>query len=902
MKLLVVGFILWAFTLVIVARLVRLGSHAWPPSGRSVALWCLAVGAAVLLLFRPHQDFFGGQDQGAYANVAVSYARRGELSYTDPLLSKVPAETRPAFFYGDENFRDTKDMCFWVKDAESALIGTWFQPAFPVIMSVAAFLGPDTWVLYVTPLFTLLTAVALWALAGLLFDRRWAGAAAFVLYLVNPVTIWHGRGVRAEAAASFLLFAGCALLVRAWIERKHSPLPDILTGSICLALAPFFHVSAWLSVVPAAAVLALIALAGHTAFVVGPAAASIGLAAFLAQTKFITDCYELGPLAAFIFEHPPAWACVGVGLLSALGICSSFIRKRRNRGSAAHAETGSNRNVTIAAAALALATTVILILAYRNVFPGPVKNHPVWALRLVGITQLDAFATAVTRPLALAGVAGWLVLILRRDNGQLPRMALALTLFPALILVGDMPILMYFLRRSFITVTPVLALSLAALVSLLPAGRSPVNDLCTLAAIVLLALPGISRRGLLYTTTDYAGFPSFLRRFADVVKHDNGILLCEYSRIAAPFEHLFGIPTLGLDNERRFEYGPALDAWEKIIREDPGRPAFFMTPFGPPVDPRFSFTPVLSASHRMRFLRSAPGRLPVTIRRPLLTLSLYRMHPAGVPKSPAQVLDFPCVREFDETNMGLRSFHAGRTRAWEIAAHDLEPGRSCRLEPAADSISSVGDRIELVLICLCSTNDPPAPGVTIGGAAPGTGSWRRLAGQWWVYRARLSPPETGSAVAITPVAPMSLSAAMIVGDNATLRLTPEIPPSPPKEIEMFSRWARAEAQVAVPSPPNGRALLLMLVNPSHPAEHRNLRLRISTAEIAAPEYTMPMEVEGWQWLACPFPWSAVGPAVQWLGLNTTPPWNPGRYGYPTDLGLQIKYLAVLPGMENTDER
>ena len=81
------------------------------------------------------------------------------------------------------------------------------------------------------------------------------------------------------------------------------------------------------------------------------------------------------------------------------------------------------------------------------------------------------------------------------------------------------------------------------------------------------------------------------------------MLLCEYSRIAAPFEHMFGIPTLGLDNERVLDYARVEQAWEKIMRSNPGTPAFFATPFQrEPISERFAFKPVSSMRYSGRQL------------------------------------------------------------------------------------------------------------------------------------------------------------------------------------------------------------------------------------------------------------------------------------------------------------
>jgi len=160
-KIFVAGLFLWVFSLVVLFRTVRGGLRTSGFTRCRAALALLPALAAALLLFRPHEDLLGGQDQGAYVNAAATYSRTQALSYRDPLLSLVPPPVRPDFFYGDDLFPDTKDMCLWVENVEQALIGTWFQPAYPVLMSVVASLGSGFGMLYVSPLFALFTALAL---------------------------------------------------------------------------------------------------------------------------------------------------------------------------------------------------------------------------------------------------------------------------------------------------------------------------------------------------------------------------------------------------------------------------------------------------------------------------------------------------------------------------------------------------------------------------------------------------------------------------------------------------------------------------------------------------------------------------------------------------------------------
>jgi hypothetical protein len=198
MNLLLTSLVLWGVTAVLFVRLIQTARDDSGVSSRRLLVWGIGLAGAVLLLFRPHEDYLGGQDQGAYLNAAHTYARRGTLSYTDPLLSQIPEQDRPLFFYqhGNPTFPDTKYMCFWVPDVNQATIGAWFQPAYPVMMSLFARLSPGLGPLYVTPLFALLAALALGFLARQIFPHRWSGEWAFFFFGVLGFPIKLGFMMR----------------------------------------------------------------------------------------------------------------------------------------------------------------------------------------------------------------------------------------------------------------------------------------------------------------------------------------------------------------------------------------------------------------------------------------------------------------------------------------------------------------------------------------------------------------------------------------------------------------------------------------------------------------------------------------------------------------------------------
>ena len=83
----VIGTFFWVLAIATVGRLLyasraMVRTYAWQ--------WGLLALIAISLLFRPHEDIFGGEDPGSYLNSGVTYGRQGSLFYVDPLLAQVP--------------------------------------------------------------------------------------------------------------------------------------------------------------------------------------------------------------------------------------------------------------------------------------------------------------------------------------------------------------------------------------------------------------------------------------------------------------------------------------------------------------------------------------------------------------------------------------------------------------------------------------------------------------------------------------------------------------------------------------------------------------------------------------------------------------------------------------------
>jgi len=895
MTLLATGGFLWLAALTTLTRLLFLGANH-KPSRQHVLLWAVAITAAGILLFRPHEDFLGGQDQGAYLNAAATYARTGALSYTDPLLAQVPPEDRTDFLYGDDAFPDTKTMTFHVPDLDSARIETYFQPAYPILMSVVARLLSTHLMLYVTPLFTLLTAIALWVLAGRLFPNTTASAAAFMLYLLNPITAWHGRSARPEPIASFFIIAGCALLIHAVRRQNRAGWLDAALAALCLALAPFFHITAWLTAIPAAIVVGALLLKGHMRLLPYPGIAALGLGLFAFQSRYVTDCYGLNSALNFLTEQPVVWAgaiLFGLTVLTGVSGAARF-RERYLVELEGRSREASAWFHALLFLAVAVCAAVLFAWLHRAGRQELILFKSSDGSRLVQLTEMAAVVLAVSKPAALAALAGWILLLARPGSTQACRVLIALGALPALLLAGDMPVLMYFLRRALTFIVPMIVLSLSALVAFIAAnGGGRARRIAAWLVIALLIAAGCRGRTELYRTRDYQGLLDYLQPFAEEINTHDGILLAEYSRLAAPLEHVFGVPTLSLDNESIPDYSCAMAAWDAIVRRAPARAAYFLTPFGLPVTQWFAFTPVMTGDFEMRLLQTEHNRLPSHIRRPPLRMTLYRMTPRSVPRPETTTESLPFIRPLDKSNVGLTGFSRGRERTWAVHGIPLRPGET--VEVVVPEKRQGLPMRELLLFFYSAHEHATAPHLQSNGRPASNAPWTALLKGWYVLRAPLGPDGLPPAFSLTSRDPLLLVGANALDDNRMFVL-PLSNKTATAEIPITSRWARSRSDISVPVPAAGEGVLLLLVNPSRPPEIHKTALRVSTAGPDHYKWAHELTSE-WHWQAYSVPPADAGGPVRWINIKATPPWNPRRGDYPKDLGILVAGMVVLPPLE-----
>lgn len=835
------GAAFWVLAIAAVARLLALGRAPGRISGLRIALGLIALAGAVVLYFRPHETIFGGQDDGAYLNFGARLARKPQLLYYDRLFAQVPPDARADFlYYGPGRPYLSKFACGMVRDLDSGLMGTWFQPAYPMAMSVIAKLGRPRWILYVVPLFAIFTALALRALARQLLPHPWAGSLAFLFYLLCPLAAWHGRNPRPEVIASFLLFAAAALFVEAWGRPRWSRWLDLVLASACLAAAPFFHITAWMLVAPAGALLTLAVLSGRDDFLVYHAVQAAALGLFTWQLVRITDTYSLLRFLGVVAAHPGAFAFLAVLGMAILGALASAARRRH-----ADAPPRESSWPGWAAAALVLAAYAACYVLARL---APITRDTPAVFYLAHRTDLPAVLNLLSPVVGLLALAGLAALAARPGPRAVERVALLAFAVPATLMVGNF--FNFFVTRYLVVaLVPLFVLGLVSVLSLIPASRTwqaSVVGLC--AAVVLVAM--LNGRTHLLRLVEYKGLWNYLAGYADGIREQRGILLFEYPRLAAPFDHIFGIPTLALHNERSDDYSRAEAAWEGILRNHPDVPAYFITPFQAPISDRFGFEPVKYTPYSGRRLVHRRWELPTEVGEWGVSLGMFRMTFIAADHL------FPFVYTFDAGNMGLRGFGRGMERRWEMDGVPVSAGAPL------DVSLPPGKRRDLLIFLAA---DPAAgqPQVTASSRAGDTpAEMTHLGGEWWLARAGVT--KSGRRVTLRFSAPAFVTDVLAAGPGGAASVV--LPAGERREVEAFpARWARKGSQFCAPIPDSGTGYVLaQLTAPSEldAPVHADL---LGASGTSLPGSLVPPG--RWCWVAWPVK-TMPGRRPEWFSVNT----------------------------------
>ncbi|MCE9616348.1 MAG: hypothetical protein K8T26_18915 [Lentisphaerae bacterium] len=876
--------LLWAFFLLVGARLLAIASRPDADTPHPVRTLLLLGLVGALTFLRPHELLLSGQDPGVYLNTAGAFARHQSLFYVDTLLAEVAPANRFIFWFGHLGYGFTKDSCLRIADLDTMLMGPRFPPAFPILLSPLMRAGPPFLGLYVVPLFALFTGIALFAVVRRLRPRPWAGTLACAFYSLTPLIVWHARAPRPEIISGFLGLAGFLFCLHAWQARAGRGWPDLLLGALCISLAPFFHITGWFTTVGAAAVMVAWILTGRAEVWLYPPVALLGLAAYIWQTLRIADHYQLGRYLRPILAHPAAVALAALAAVIAPVLVGLLARRRRLPVRLIAPDRPAFNPLTLLRAVAALALLALCAWMFLRMPPPDQRTFSAYEYHYAHPADLRLVPVYLSRAIAGLGLAGLITLLLARGPAPLERLAFCVWLLPAALLIGNMQD--FFMTRYMLpALLPMLVAGLATLATAVPAACNRRHAGTLGAALVIIALL-VHHRTSMLTTTEYRGLGRFLESFATPIRAADGMLLGEYARVAAPFEHLFGIPLLSLDNETRTDYTPALDSLADLMTRHPGRPVFFLTPFPPPLSERFTFTPVMS--NTLAYARLTPGRFrrPAQAQPASLTLHLYRIAHAAPPPSPT-----PFVRWPDAGHLGLAGFATPRQARWHVPGLAIPAGQ--RRAVAIDAATPLATDARIMLFLWSAA---PASATTPA-AHPARedmrAHWTHLGHGWGVLNlpaAALSG--TPPAVDLQAERNLVVSDAWAIQGQTAVRLALHDESVTAETATAPSRWLQSPARFLAPAPASNRAtcVAVLLAPPDHAAPVAPaFALRIGERERAS--WTPP--APRWSWQVCLLAADAVAPSLSWLTLAAAAaPARDASAAAAADPMLRVACLAV----------
>lgn len=873
-----IAITVWLFVALVVFRLLRTRADA-PGATRRGGLWlALLLVLGMPLLFRPHEVLQSGQDPGVYLNAAGAFHRHQSVFHTDPLLAEVPLSSREHFLFGHAGYGLTKDSCLEFKDLDTARIGPRFPPLYPIIMSPLIAYGMPPLALYVVPLFVLLTALVLFVLLERLCRQSWAGALAALFYLGAPLLIWHARAPRAELVAAFFCLAGFTLLLHAWEGEPWRRWPNLLIGAACVTLAPFIHITGWFMAVATAGMIVCWLATGRSDALLYPPLAALGLAVFAWQTLRIGDQYHLGRFIEPCLQDPLRVLLVLLVLLTIPLLAVAIGRRCRRLPERASAwiRPAMRRRDQVALALLVAAAALALYLGrsplHTRVFRG-YEYHYVYP------TDMPLAVLLISAPIALLGLAGLLALLLSRRPGAESRTAWVLWMLPGAFLVGNMQD--FFMTRYLVPYfIPLLAGALAAVTTLLPARAGWPRLVRPAAALVVLGLM-LGQRLSMITTTEYRGLAAFFDGMAAPVRAEQGILLAEYARHATALEHIGGVTLLSIDNETRRDYRPIFDAWQRIMERHPDRPAFFMTPFSPPAEGRFTFEWVQSRSLDAQILPVGRHRLPGAPRPTHLDLHLYRMTLAP-PPPPA----LPAVRLFDDGNVGLARFARARPVSWSPDGIALPAAVPTPIALSQEVSLSAGDRLLLFLYDGTSASTPLldlTPARPVGLQPP---HWQPLTNGWSIA------VWSASQATVLRDWPVHTHRAAMAVDAWHLTARQALPLDfaartlGPWRLDIMARGVHSPCAMLTPTGSGAAGLCLAILMAPDP-DYGDSRTAWQVVDGEADLGTRRVPGQRWTWQVWPLPTATLTNTYDWLTLRPTGP------GVPTQDNTPVARVACL---------
>jgi hypothetical protein len=656
-------------------------------------------------------------------------------------------------------------------------------------------------------------------------------------------------------------------------------------GTICVGVAPFFHITAWHPVLATFVILVLIALAGRNDFLLAIPLAVLSVTGFVAQTRFITDCYEIWrfiePVMDWLWLLVPA-IFTGLALLIVLSL-------RLRRYAPSDRWSGGWRLLRLALVVFP-PLLILAVYALRNNV-GQVPFLTRWTANYLTLTDVRGILSLTSPLAAISALAGWIWLAWRRDTVEIQRQRLVFmtALLPGILLTGWMDDYMMETRRLILVPMPMMAMCLAALVAELVTLRLRWTKQATAVALVVLLGTMLWHKTHLYTESEYRGFHRFLASFAREVTRNDGLLLAEYSRVATPFEHFFGIPLLSIDSNRHNDYRQHEQAWLQIMKSHPGKPCFFLSPYPDPLSDRFDFVLVRRDVFNGVRMKVARHAIPARVQPSIVPLYLYRMSIKS-PETRGTTDSF--VRIFDGGNMGLRRFSAMVTKPQQAQGCALLANTGTQISWTPRVTNAPSKDIFLFIKATTSGNMPPS--LVVKGE-PENAQWTPLIAGWWSVLIRNIPAGSSSCTLCAGEPGLLLANIIEHSGDITLPVNIQSPATTSTApLPMFSaRWARDDAELLLPAPSRLAASLFVMIRLGSDQPAGALSVALNHGHAISAGLTPGV----WEWRVMPLPAETRSNNVACISFHATPPWRSGIKGYPDDLAVLVGSAVMRPAFD-----
>ncbi len=847
---------------------------------------------AGLVLFRPHEDIFGGDDHGAYLNTAAAFERDNCFFREEPLLKDVPPEVRSDFlYYGHGSDVKTLFHAFRFSGDDCAEMRPWFQVGYPLLMSVAARIGGKMLILFVTPFFALLAGFALAGLAGLLFEQRWVGLAAFLLYTLNPLIVWHARYARAEIPATFFVFAGLYFFLKSLTAEERASRCEPILGAVCLGIAIFLHATAWLVLIPVTLSALWLAFRGLKRFIIFPLLGWCFAWLFVWQMAYLVHWYGLENVCRCFLSHS-----ISLNIMAATIFIATLFAGDRNGtpNTVTHDNEIKNRMGRITGLCLGLVTLACFFSVSL------LDSDDSFALSLLRMADLRGFAILTSPILVTLGLIGWLALFVMDDTEHIKRQCwLAVLLLPGLLFGYVMKDYMYGARYFLLYQVTALTLGFSGLCVLISRLLPRRRALAGMTVCVLLLTAQTLIHVELYTLTQFKGAFRFFEKIAERVKRDDGRLLVEYSRFGTPLRHLFGVPALGLDNEYTFDYRAAEKSWLKIIEADPDRPAYFLTPFdGLPLSRRICFDKVWGGDYKGRRLATRTYGYPSCVKDWEITLNMYRMTPRVGTSVDTQMSRGVLKLPLSESNMGFVNFSAcvnkGKVNVNGFPVHRNDFATVLWENMNPSPLENAG--LFMLFLAESGTDElelmPKPKQVVHLRTADGVTdlTLSALGGGWFVARADAADIGEDGGIELKAEAHLLMTDAFLVRGTRVTRLNPAVDDVMEKrKVPPFkARWARNGARLTVPALKNS-FLMIFAVPPVEVDGTVNVRI----GRDSGPVENYKINPGEWGWIITPLWNSHSSNGVVEVRLETDRVLDLRPMNLPADISLLTGRCVIL---------